>query len=127
VQRDKKLMSYEITDKAGKPYVKVQINNEDKVREGHRQTESGSGKRGHTHTPHMQLTYLDTQPPNTPHSPWPTLTCAPLTHLRTPNTPCLGDPLAYTGDPPHPQSCGLADNSYSRATLLHTQYPFALT
>lgn len=31
VQRDKKLMSYEITDKAGKPYVKVQINNEDKV------------------------------------------------------------------------------------------------
>lgn len=32
VQRDKKLMSYSIVDKGGKPYVSVKVNNEDKVR-----------------------------------------------------------------------------------------------
>jgi hypothetical protein len=31
VQRDKKLMSYDITDKGGKPYVRVQVAGEDKV------------------------------------------------------------------------------------------------
>jgi heat shock protein 5 len=32
VQRDKKLVSYDITDKQGKPYVKVQVGKEEKVR-----------------------------------------------------------------------------------------------
>jgi hypothetical protein len=31
VQKDKKLVSYDITDKQGKPYVKVQVGKEDKV------------------------------------------------------------------------------------------------
>jgi heat shock protein 5 len=31
VQRDKKLVSYDIVDKQGKPYVKVQVGKEDKV------------------------------------------------------------------------------------------------
>lgn len=34
VQRDKKLVSYDIVDKQGKPYVKVNIGKEDKVRVG---------------------------------------------------------------------------------------------
>lgn len=34
VQRDKKLVSYDIVDKQGKPYVKVNIGKEDKVRKG---------------------------------------------------------------------------------------------
>jgi hypothetical protein len=33
VQRDKKLVSYDIVDKQGKPYVKVNIGKEDKVRQ----------------------------------------------------------------------------------------------
>lgn len=31
VQRDKKLMSYNIVDKQGKPYVQVDVNGEEKV------------------------------------------------------------------------------------------------
>jgi heat shock protein 5 len=31
VQRDKKLVSYDIVDKQGKPYVKVAVGKEDKV------------------------------------------------------------------------------------------------
>lgn len=31
VQRDKKLVSYDIVDKQSKPYVKVNVNGEDKV------------------------------------------------------------------------------------------------
>jgi hypothetical protein len=34
VQKDKKLVSYDITDKGGKPYVKVQVAGEDKVSGG---------------------------------------------------------------------------------------------
>jgi heat shock protein 5 len=33
VQRDKKLVSYDIVDKATKPYIKVKVNGEEKVRE----------------------------------------------------------------------------------------------
>jgi hypothetical protein len=32
VQRDKKLVSFSIVDKQGKPYVSVKVNDEDKVR-----------------------------------------------------------------------------------------------
>jgi hypothetical protein len=32
VQRDKKLMSYDIVDKSTKPYIKVKVSGEDKVR-----------------------------------------------------------------------------------------------
>jgi hypothetical protein len=32
VQRDKKLVSYDIVDKQTKPYIKVKVNGEDKVR-----------------------------------------------------------------------------------------------
>ncbi len=32
VQRDKKLVSFDIVDKSGKPYVSVEVNGENKVR-----------------------------------------------------------------------------------------------